>query len=236
MILYYITNRRQLPGTDSERRQALLRRIAASAKAGVDYIQLREKDLSGRELEPLARLALQAVRDHGAGTRLLINTRVDVALAVGADGVHLTSTDISAADARSIWAASITTTSRPSVPVPWKIAVSCHSLADVRLAESHGADFVVLAPIFEKPDTNVSPLRLGMLRQATRFGDPPDRRVEAGDQRSAVPVLALGGITLENAAECMHAGAAGIAGIRIFQQGDIIETVRVLRQQSSPLL
>ncbi|MDT8068610.1 MAG: thiamine phosphate synthase [Terriglobia bacterium] len=232
MILYYITDRKQFPGIHTEQLHALLSRITAAAKAGVDYIQLREKDLSARELESLARQALQGVRDHGANTRLLINSRVDVALAVGADGVHLTSTDISAADARSIWAASVAQT-RPSTPVPWKVAVSCHSPADVRLAESHGADFVVLAPIFEKARTTVPPLGLAALRQATRVGEPLDRRVEAGDQRSTIPVLALGGITIENAAECMRVGAAGIAGIRIFQEGDITETAGALREWSS---
>ncbi len=228
MFLCYITDRKQFPGSEGEKRRALLGRVREASAAGIEYIQLREKDLSARQLEDLARESLKAVRDHGADTRLLINSRIDVALAVGADGVHLTATDISPSDARAIWASSIAENKSPS---SWVISVSCHSLAEVRLAESHGADFVVLAPIFEKPGTSAPPLGLEALRHATRHGEPFDRRVEAGDQRGSVPVFALGGVTPANAIACVCAGASGIAGIRIFQQGDIETTVRALRQQ-----
>src|SRR5580698_9588537 len=107
-LLYYITDRAQFPGDEHARRRALLAQIAEAARAGVDYIQLREKDLSTRELEHLARESVGMIRQVGTEnrellTRLLINSRTDVALAAGADGVHLRSEDISAAMARSIW-------------------------------------------------------------------------------------------------------------------------------------
>ncbi len=232
MLLYYITDRKQFPGTDRDQRRALLERLAAAAASGVEYVQLREKDLSGKELEALAREVLKTVRAHGASTRLLINSRIDVALAAGADGVHLTSSDISTSDARAIWASATHDRQHPMLPSSWILGVSCHSLAEVRLAGSHGADFTVLAPIFEKVGTKSHALGLGVLRHATRQGDLPDNRVEAGDQRAAFPVFALGGITVANAMECIRAGASGIAGIRIFQKGDIADTVKRLRQQA----
>jgi thiamine-phosphate pyrophosphorylase len=229
MLLYYITDRKYFARYEADRRHALLCRIAAAASAGVDYIQLREKDLSIGELEQLAREAVRAVHDHSNRTRLLINSRIDVAMAVGADGVHLTSTDISASEARAIWAASFG--AKPVFPPhrAFTVGVSCHSIREVRLVESHGADFVVLAPIFEKTGTMAAPLGLEILRSATGQGQPPDLRVEAGDHRIGIPVFALGGITVRNASECMRAGAAGIAGIRIFQENPVRDMVNKLR-------
>lgn len=222
MRLYYITDRNQFPGDEQSRRRQLLLRIAEAARLGVDHIQLREKDLPPRILELLARDAVRCVRDNSSTTRLLINSRIDIALAADADGVHLTSTDISASDARSILA------SGGARGADHVVAVSCHSPEEVRLAESHGADFAVLAPIFEKSGS--APLGLEPLRQATRSAIPIDRRVEAGDQRHHLLVIALGGVTLENCRSCLQAGAVGIAAIRLFQQGDLAETVRRLRQ------
>ncbi len=89
MLLYYITDRKSLAETEAQQRGALLRRIADAAGAGVDWIQLREKDLTTRDLERLASEAVHAVRENSASTKLLINSRADVALACGADGVHL---------------------------------------------------------------------------------------------------------------------------------------------------
>ena len=142
MLTYYITDRTQFAGTEAERRTQLLRTVRNAAAAGVDYIQLREKDLSIRALELLARELLHVIRAEGSA-RLLINHRTDIALAVGADGVHLTGTDIAASDVRALAAKS-----RPGMQL--LIAASCHSAQQVRLAEAHGADFAVLAPIFEK--------------------------------------------------------------------------------------
>jgi len=228
MLLYYITDRRQFPGTEGEQRLALLKKIGEAAAAGVDFIQLREKDLSSGELETLAREAWQAVRRSSLQTRLLINSRIDVALAVGADGVHLTSTDISASDARAIWASSVRSENSKNVTRNFVVGVSCHTPEEVRASESHGADFSVLAPIFEKAGGSVPALGLNSLREAAFKDVPADRRIEAGDHRVGIPVLALGGVTLERALDCMQAGAAGIAAIRLFQEGDINKTVEVL--------
>src|SRR5512133_3473303 len=204
MLLYYITDRRQFHGNHSEQHRQLLGKIAEASAAGVDYIQLRERDLPIRQLERLAEQAAEAVRSAGTTTRLLINSRVDVALAVGAHGVHLRSDDISASDARAIAAAKS----------EFAVAVSCHTPDDVCRAWSHGADFAVLAPVFEKqgePGIGLEALRR-CCSQLPKF------------------VVALGGITPGNARSCIHAGAAGVAGIRLFHDSRIGTLVESLRQ------
>lgn len=201
----------------------MLDKISVAAEAGVNCVQLRERDLTTRELERLASEVMQVVR--GSRTKLLINSRVDVALAVGAHGVHLRSTDIAASEARAIWAKSAGTTD-------CVIAVSCHSLDDVLSAESHGADFVVFGPVFGKQGSDQDPRGVGAITQVLHRGAAIDPKVEAG-RALRMPVIALGGITVNNAAECLRAGAAGIAGIRLFQDGDLAETVRQLRAGSS---
>jgi thiamine-phosphate pyrophosphorylase len=221
VLIYYITDRMQFAGTEGEQRAQLLRTMGDASAAGVDYIQLREKDLCVRELEGLAKEALKVVRSEG-GARLLINHRTDVALAVGADGVHLTGNDVAASEARAVAATAGRSTSLV-------IAVSCHSAREVRLAESHGADFAVLAPVFEKVNVRGG-IGLEELRRAAQKDRTPDMRVEAGDTRRSFPVFALGGVDVERAALCAAAGAAGIAGIRMFQQGgDLKELVRAIR-------
>lgn len=222
MLIYYITDRTQFAGSEGECRAQLLRTVGNAAAAGVDYIQLREKDLAIRDLELLAREVLQVIRAAGR-SRLLINHRTDVALAVGADGVHLTGTDIAASDARALAAKS-----HPARK--FLIVASCHSAQQVRLAEAHGADFAVLAPIFEKVNVTANGIGLAELRRAARKDLKPDLRVEAGDTRRSFPVFALGGVDLERAALCAAAGAIGIAGIRLFQQSpDLPGLVRSLR-------
>jgi thiamine-phosphate pyrophosphorylase len=211
LLLYYITDRAQFPGDENARRRALLEKIAEATRCGVALIQLREKDLSTRELEALGDAALRMVRSQGAGskkmkTRLLINSRTEVALACEADGVHLRSDDISPSDVQKIWLQA-GHSSRALV------SVSCHSALEVARAASGGADFAVFAPVFEKMGTQASPAGLGGLREACR---------------QKVPVVALGGITLKNALACLDAGAAGVAAIRLFQENDIAEVVRDL--------
>ena len=229
MLLYYITDRNQFPGGEAEQLRRLLDKIAESARAGVDYVQLREKDLTARALEQLAREALHAVREHSSTTRLLINSRIDVALSCGADGVHLTTTDISAGDARAIVASArnrreARTLDEPSISAtsrPFLIVVSTHTLAEVEVTYGQGADFVVFGPVLEKV---TSPRRAGI-------GLEELRRTTAAMNRTAqpVPILALGGITLENAADCLNAGASGIAAIRLFQENDVARVVTRLR-------
>jgi thiamine-phosphate pyrophosphorylase len=217
MLLYYITDRKQFPGNESSRQQRLLEKIAEAANAGVDCIQLREKDLPPRELEQLAREAAQAIKStplrNSRPTKLLINSRTDIALAAECDGIHLRSDDLSASDARNIWQAAW---SKQKKLFP-TIAVSCHSLDEITRAAKHQPSFVVFGPVYEKSDgAATAPTGLDALRQACRQG---------------VPVLALGGITLENALECMKAGAAGVAAIRLFQENNIAEIVHQLHSQ-----
>ena len=220
MLLYYITDRTQFRGSDSQRREHLLRKIAQAALAGVDYIQLREKDLSGRALESLAKDVARIIRKTRSSTRLLINSRTDIALAAQADGVHLTSNDVSPQDVKKIWREAYGS----AQPV---IAVSCHSEADVTAAESvsdrvaadvhvcpPSADFVVFGPVFEKIGTKGMTAGLNELRRVCSH---------------RVPVLALGGVTGENAPLCIEAGAKGIAGIRLFQENDVHALIRKLR-------
>jgi thiamine-phosphate pyrophosphorylase len=220
MLLYYITDRKQFSGDEAARRSALLAKVGECAGAGVDCIQLREKDLSGRELEDLARLVVAEVRSAGRGSKLLINSRMDIAIACGADGVHLRSgdEDPNPGDGRAVFASA-------GVPSPI-IAASCHSEKEVALAESHGADFVVFGPVFEK--SAVPGRGLQELRRICAKVSVGDEKTEAV-ARVRLPVLALGGVTLENAADCLRAGAAGVAGIRLFQQNEVAPVVSKLR-------
>jgi thiamine-phosphate pyrophosphorylase len=220
-LLYYISDRRQFPGDEREQRRRLLDKIEEAAGAGVDFIQLREKDLPARQLEQLAVEAAARIRRASRpATRLLINSRSDVALAAGADGVHLTATDISAADARALWA--------KASPRPPLIAVSCHTAAEIAAAASQGADFTVFGPVFEKGGR--AGVGLESLRGACALPGPATGVEVTPAMR--FPVLALGGVTLENARECLRAGAAGIAGIRIFQQQDLAAAVDGFRKLS----
>ena len=216
-LLYYITDRTAFSGDELERRRRLLEKISEAARAGVDYIQLREKDLPTCELESLAREAVALIETLKAenrelGTALLINSRTDVALAVGAGGVHLRSDDVSPQQVRSIWkkcgAGAPARADSPASPV---VAVSCHSPLEVAQAATNAAKFAVFAPVFEKKDApGAQPAGLALLKQACQ---------------QKIPVLALGGITVANARSCLQAGAAGISAIRLFQENDVAEVV-----------
>ena len=222
LLLYYITDRQHFAGSQAEKQARLLGRIAEAANSGVDFIQLRERDLPARELESLAAKALRTVREAGSrqtATKLLINSRLDVALAVGAHGVHLRADDISASEARAVAAKSVAGSRKFAWP-KFYVSVSCHTQAEVRAAEAHGADLVLFAPVFEKTGGQQEPHGIEGLRAVCR-----DRRAA----RPPVQILALGGVNLENAASCVTAGAAGVAGIRLFQEGELGKTVRRLR-------
>jgi thiamine-phosphate pyrophosphorylase len=209
-LLCYITDRSQFPGSDPEKRKRLLEKIAECAGAGVDYIQLREKDLSAREFEQLALQAMSAL-PRNSSTKLLISSRSDVALACGAHGVHLPAADLTVGEVRSIFV---------RCKSPAVIGVSTHSMEEVLRAESAAADFAVFGPVFEKNGA-ANPSGLDELR---RVCCRPRART------SFMPVLALGGVTAENAALCLAAGAAGIAAIRLFQEdADVSRLVQQLR-------
>lgn len=175
MIRYYVTDRSRGNVIDC---------AAHAIHDGVDLIQIREKDLSARELFQLA----CTIRDLASNTktRILVNDRLDVALAARLDGVHLPGNGLPADRVRSL------------VNV---LGVSVHSVNEAVEAEQAQADFVVFGPIFDSPGK-------------VAVGVEPLRQV-AGSVK--IPVLAIGGMTFENSAAVLHAGAAGIAGIRLFQ-------------------
>jgi len=221
-LLYYITDRTAFAADEPTRRRRLLDKIAEAARAGIDYIQLREKDLPTSELESLAREAVGILNqltteNRELRTKLLINSRTDVVLAVAADGVHLRSDDIPPRDVRELWAKrGARAPARERSPRDPLIAVSCHSPADVAQAAADCATFAIFAPVFEKKSLpGTKPVGLIQLRAACKAN---------------IPVLALGGVTVENAKSCLAAGAAGIAGIRLFQENDTARVVETLRR------
>lgn len=182
MKRYYITDRKSVGGF-----RPLLEVIRDQMRLLVEYIQIREKDISARELFEFT-LAVLEVRDrefrNRVPTKILLNSRADVAFATGADGVHLPS-------------------SAPIETLPrLLIARSCHRVEEILASR---ADFVTFGPVFHSPGKG-APLGLDGLRAACRTGKP---------------VFALGGVTWENAAACMEAGADGVAGIRLFQDPEL---------------
>lgn len=254
-LLCYVTDRRSLAAAQpNNARDMLLEKIAASAAAGVDWIQLREKELSGKESSGLAREAVRLAANsrleqpgqagnsvHGKAlraensvaatsrravaswatetgraricARILINDRLDVALAAHAGGVHLGEQSLPPQQARRL----------ASAPrrEDFIIGVSCHSLEAAKTAERGGADYLFFGPIFATP----SKAAYGAPQGLTRLADVC-RSVK-------LPVLAIGGITLENAVSCLSAGASGIAAIRLFQDAsDLPALVGALRKLS----
>ena len=195
--------------------EALLSKIEATAVAGVDWIQIREKDLSGRDCALLVQGALQRAAkspaSNGVTARILVNDRLDVALSERAGGVHL---------------------GEQSLPLPvvrrfvgnrgeredFLIGVSCHSLEAAKSAASAGAAYLFFGPVFATPS------------KAT-FGAPQGlERLAEVCRAVSIPVLAIGGIALANASDCLAAGASGIAAIRLFQDArDTSSLVQSLR-------
>jgi thiamine-phosphate pyrophosphorylase len=161
--------------------------VAAAVAGGGDWVQLREKDLDGAPLLSLADAVGEAARRVRAGVRLLVNRRVDVALAAGWDGVHLGFDALPVAAARAL------------LPPGATVGVACHAPDEVAArAREERPDYAHLAPVFDprsKPATRF-PLGLAALERAAR---------------AAVPILAQGGIDAERAQQCVAAGAAGVA-------------------------
>ncbi|MDQ1407485.1 MAG: thiamine-phosphate pyrophosphorylase [Acidobacteriaceae bacterium] len=205
-ILCYVTDRRSLACADEDQIESLLRRIATAAAAGIDWIQIREKDFSGKELCSLTRAAVaqtKQISERGR-TRFLVNDRVDVALSVNSGGVHLGEHSLPVDKVRK-WVAS-----KPGLTERDKflVGVSCHSVQSATEAERNGADYIFFGPVFATP----SKVAFGVPQGLQRLGEVCSA--------VAIPVLAIGGITRDNASDCMAAGAAGIAAIRLFQDAE----------------
>jgi len=186
--LYLITDRQRTKG------RPLLDVVDAALQGGVDAVQLREKDLPGGALFALASRLRELTHRHGA--RLLINDRVDIALAVGADGVHLPVDSFRPKDARRLLGADAL------------IGASTHSVEQARAAATDGADFVVFGPVFETPSKRAfgTPLGLASLAQVT--------------QAVAVPTLAIGGLTAGRVPSVRDRGAFGVAVIAAIMAAD----------------
>jgi len=207
-ILCYVTDRRSLVlAAGGDFAPALAAMIRRAIAAGVDYIQVREKDLAARALADCVSAATSAAL--GSATRILVNDRLDVALATGASGVHLGETSLPLA-AVTAWRSK----SRTEV----SIGVSCHSLESCQAAEREGADYILFGPVFATPSKQ-------------SFGSPQGlERLTRVCEGVRLPVLAIGGISESNAGACLAAGAAGIAAIRLFQEApDLAATVSRLR-------
>ena len=202
MLRYAITSRDLYPGDELQQQTALLRQASRWVADGIDLIQLREKDLPAADIAALARKILQAIAVATSPTGLLINSRPDIAIATAAHGVHLTAApdELTPAQVRSLYAIA-------NSPAPI-ISISCHTLEDVQRARVNQADAILFAPVFEKI----------VAGQIITAGHGIDQLRAACLAASPIPVYALGGVTLKNAPACLDAGAAGIAGIRLFHQ------------------
>jgi thiamine-phosphate pyrophosphorylase len=213
IIVCYVTDRKLLIPAAAEARDAkILENIRTALDAGADWIQIREKDLPARELLELARQAVQIAAAGDGKTarsaRLIINDRLDVALAAGAHGVHLGQSSIVAGDLVRWCRAG-------NAPADFTIGVSCHSLEEVRNAENAKVDYVFFGPIFETPSKR-------------EFGAPQgvQKLDEVCRAVPSIEVIAIGGVNAQNAASCIRAGASGIAAIRMFQDSGNVEAVR----------
>jgi thiamine-phosphate pyrophosphorylase len=203
-ILYLITRGATAEATTSASKEFhwVLDQISAAVAAGVQLIQLREKKLTARVLFDLTARAAEITR--GTSTSLLVNDRADIAAGAGADGVHLTT--------RSLESQIVHRTFGDD----FLIGASTHSLVEATNARDGGADFVVFGPIFQT-------------QSKVEYGPPlgVNTLADVASELSPFPVLALGGVSIENAQQCLRAGASGVAGISLFLErsnlGDILK-------------
>jgi thiamine-phosphate pyrophosphorylase len=217
-ILCYVTDRQSLWGANEPYgREALLYKIAEVAAADVDWIQIREKDLSGKECAALTSAAIERVTrpltTRRGTTRILVNDRLDVALSQAAGGVHLGENGLPVEKARKLADSRIRAKD-------FLIGVSCHSLEAATAAAKGGAHYIFFGPVFATPSKAAygAPQGLARLAEVCRA--------------VSLPVIAIGGITPEYVALCLSAGASGIAAIRLFQDAqDVASLVKTLRTQ-----
>jgi thiamine-phosphate pyrophosphorylase len=197
MQLYAITDRTLFPSVDD-----LLKQAAQWANSGVDFIQIREKDLHTDELASLTRKIVDAVRSTNGRTRVLLNGSAEIAIATGCDGIHLTSSQPESA----IETAKAAISRSIADPV---ISISCHTLEEIERARNRGATLALFAPVFEKRSV-----------EAVIPGQGLDALAKACRAAGSMPVFALGGVTEKKVGDCIKAGAAGIAAIRLFASGN----------------
>ena len=199
-ILYLITPGATVETTtpSSEEFQDILHQVSAAVAAGIQLIQLREKNLTARVLFELTERVMAIVR--GTSTKVLVNDRADIAAGAGADGVHLT--------LRSLEADVVRKTFGPR----FLIGVSTHSHVEARRERDAGADFVVFGPVFPTQSKKEygPPLGIGKLS-------------EVAHELAPIPVLAIGGVSNDNAGECLRAGASGVAAITLFSEPETLQ-------------
>jgi thiamine-phosphate pyrophosphorylase len=217
-ILCYVTDRKALSPIGS---RSVGDSIRLAAGAGVDWIQIREKDISARELLALTQGAIRDAYATSTGVRILLNDRLDIALAAGAAGVHLGGESAAIPDVVR-WCRG------GNAPPEFLIGVSCHRMEEAIEAERAGASYAFFGPVYETPSKR-------------SFGPPQGiDRLRSVCRAVRFPVMAIGGLSEENTAEALKAGAAGIAAIRLFQQSkdvtslkQLVERLRQNRSNSS---
>ncbi len=219
-ILCYVTARRVLGGEGAgDALDKLLQKVELAVHAGVDWVQIREKDLSGRECALLAHGALKCAAkspsSDGTRTRILVNDRLDIALAEGAGGVHLSENSLPVQEVMPFVDAR-------GERKDFLVGVSCHSLEAAKFAANGGADYIFFGPVFGTPSK-------------AAFGAPQGlEKLKEVCRAVSVPVIAIGGITLANGGGCLTAGASGLAAIRLFQDAqDLPSCVRALKNHSA---
>jgi thiamine-phosphate pyrophosphorylase len=203
----------------------LLESIAAAAAVGVHWIQIREKDLAARDLARLTRAAIARCALHNPGTlnsrplppripftHILVNDRLDVAIAEGAGGVHLGENSLPVSDAKRL----LRNVATDRQSMEFLAGISCHSLSSAQAAAAAGADYIFFGPIFPTPAKRIHGPAQGLERLAEVC------------RAVSIPVLAIGGVNAENAVRCLDSGASGIAAIRLFQQPDELQAVASL--------
>jgi thiamine-phosphate pyrophosphorylase len=217
-LLCYVTDRRALRvANPAESLAALTQKIEEIAAAGVDWVQIREKDLTAGDLASLTRQSIRIAANlparRSSAIRVLVNDRLDVAIAERAGGVHLGEKSLPLSEAKRLIQS---THVKQTIGESFLTGVSCHSLEAAEAAERDGADYIFFGPIFATPSKET-------------FGPPQGaERFQEVCRSVSIPVLAIGGITLDNAESCMVAGAAGIAAIRLFQ--DAVDPISVLER------
>ena len=213
-ILCYVTDRKSFAPSEGAANARVLRTIREAIAGGVDWVQIREKDMAAGELLELAQ---QAVRAGDARTKIIVNDRLDVAIATSAAGVHLGRESAPASEV-------VRWCRKGNAPREFMVGVSCHGVAEAREAESAGASYVIFGPVFDTPSKR-------------EFGEPVGiAQLAVVCAALKIPVLAIGGIDTQNARECLQAGAAGIAAIRMFQDArntaELKRTIDTLHRDS----